>query len=185
MADQAAGGRLSPWLKKQRYSQVAPFVRGSVLDYGCGTGDLLAYCRPRDYCGYDPDQISLDLARARHPGRFFTSDFSAIQKERGSFDAIVMAAVIEHLSDPLQVLRNLSEQLASEGVIIVTTPHPAWRRFHDLGAGLGLFSREASREHKTFLDAAGMARLAGGSGLRVQRAATFLLGANQLFILGR
>jgi 2-polyprenyl-3-methyl-5-hydroxy-6-metoxy-1,4-benzoquinol methylase len=156
-----------------------------VLDYGCGTGDLLAYCQPREYVGYDVDPESLVVARSRHREASFVSELPDVPAKGDRFDVIVMAAVVEHLENPALVLAHLGGMLAASGRIVLTTPHPHWRWIHDLGARIGLFSREASEEHKTFVDRSGLSEWADSAGLDVQRAERFLLGANQLFVLGR
>lgn len=53
-----------------------------------------------------------------------------------------------------------------------------------LGARAGLCSPEAQDEHRALLDRAGLAACAAESGLRVQAYRTFLLGLNQLAVLG-
>jgi 2-polyprenyl-3-methyl-5-hydroxy-6-metoxy-1,4-benzoquinol methylase len=184
MTDQASGGYLSPWLKAQRLKKVSPFVRGHVLDYGCGTGDLLNYCRPASYFGYDLDQRSVETARLRHPGHTFSSDFSLVQNTDKRFDVIVMAAVIEHVESPLETLSALKRVLAEGSIFVLTTPHPHWRAIHDFGARVGIFSKEASQEHKTFLDRDRISMLREALGLKLLRSEVFLLGANQLFVIG-
>ncbi len=183
MADQSTGGYLSKWLKEQRLKKIGPFVHGQVLDYGCGTGDLLAYCQPNSYIGYDLDEISIKTAQVKHPQHNFTVDFSSIQETRNKFDVVVMAAVIEHVESPLEVLLGLKELIAPKGIFVLTTPHPKWRQFHDFGASLGFFSKEASEEHKSFLDYKAFLSLGNKLKLKVLRAERFLLGANQLFVL--
>jgi ubiquinone/menaquinone biosynthesis C-methylase UbiE len=52
------------------------------------------------------------------------------------FDTIVMAAVIEHLTEPIQVLRNLHRLLAPGGRLIIDTPNIAkWTRRIKLAFG--------------------------------------------------
>ncbi len=45
---------------------------GTVLDWGCGFGDLSAYLDPLvNYMGYDPDPQMLERARAKYPQAHF------------------------------------------------------------------------------------------------------------------
>jgi 2-polyprenyl-3-methyl-5-hydroxy-6-metoxy-1,4-benzoquinol methylase len=184
MADQASGGLLSPWLKVRRLKKIAPWVRGHVFDYGCGTGDLLDYCQPASYIGCDLDRHSLAAAKTKNPRYEFVHDFSMIQHSGKKFDTIVMAAVIEHVDNPTEVLGSLKELLLPQGQIVLTTPHPNWRKVHDFGANLGFFSKEASKEHKSFLDYKVIVSISSQLGLTVLRSETFLFGANQIFVLG-
>lgn len=63
----------------------------SVLDVGCGDG----YWMPDlpGYVGFDVSAVALELARARHPDREYTS----VWPER-SFDLVIVRDVIQHLS---------------------------------------------------------------------------------------
>ena len=54
MVAQSEEGILSPFLAKKRMSKVLPFLNGSVLDYGCGVGNL-AEVVDKDYVGFDID----------------------------------------------------------------------------------------------------------------------------------
>lgn len=179
MADQGAEGFLSPLLRARRIRAALPFLRGRVLDFGCGTGELAAWIRAEEYWGVDRDQAALQQARSRFPHHLFT----AVLPERELFHAIAALAVIEHLSDPASWLLRMRGMLAPGGWLVLTTPHPAFRRIHEAGARAGLFSREAAAEHESFLDRAALLRLAAGSGFRLVRYRRFLLGANQLAVL--
>ncbi|HXF94993.1 MAG TPA: methyltransferase domain-containing protein [Gemmatimonadales bacterium] len=82
----------------------------SVLDVGCGAGDLLAALhaeRRYDLAGADLSEAALTKARARVPsGRFYTLD---IQRARlpQSFDLVVSVQVLEHLVDDIAALCNM------------------------------------------------------------------------------
>lgn len=178
MANQAEGGYLSPWLQTMRINQAAPFLQGRVLDIGCGNGALTKLSVPQHYFGYDIDSESLAIAQVRFPQYQFGKE---LPNEK--FDTIAMLAVIEHVKQPDQFLKQLAAHLQGEGKIIITTPHPWFDWVHTLGAKLGLFSAHANEEHEELLDAKKMASLAQVAGLRLTLAKRFLFGANQLFIL--
>jgi 2-polyprenyl-3-methyl-5-hydroxy-6-metoxy-1,4-benzoquinol methylase len=158
---------------------VRPHLRGRVLDFGCGVGALAAHCSPDGYLGVDIDEESLGAARRNHPGFRFEKELPS----GGEFDAIVLLAVIEHIPDPVGLLRRLKTLLHPGGSILLTTPNPWVEGVHAFGARLGLFSQEAGEQHERLYDAAAMLALAGESGLAVREERRFLLGANQLFVL--
>lgn len=180
MADQGAEGLLSPFLRKKRIRAAGPYLRGQVLDYGCGSGMLAAYVEPGRYFGVDTDPAMIDLARSTFPRHTFSVE-ELPQGRR--FDTIVALAVIEHVPDPAAFLTRAIAHLAPRGSIVLTTPHPDFHFVHELGARLGFFSRAASEEHQELLDGRAMRRLAIDCGLNITGYRRFLFGANQLFLL--
>lgn len=176
--DQGSEGLLSSFLRSRRLRQARPLLRGRILDFGCGGGELAVGCDPADYLGYDRDSELLRRARADHPEFRFSDQLPTA----GVFDTIAMLAVIEHLPAPSEVLASLTGLLAPEGRIVGTTPHPAFDRLHAAGARLGLFSSAASEEHELLLDRAALERVGRPAALALSRYQRFLLGANQLFV---
>lgn len=184
MPDQAAG-LLSPLLRARRTAAARPFLKGRVLDVGCGTGALAARVAPDRYDGADTDAESLRLARRAHPKHRFHAIGPDGALPAGQFDTVVALATVEHVPDVPAFLARLRDRLAPKGRILLTTPSPSLGWAHRLGAKLGIFSREAAAEHHELLDDEALARHAAAAGLRVERADQFLAGANQLFILVR
>ena len=179
MADQVQGGLLSPFLRRQRLQAARPYLQGAVLDFGCGTGALAPWCDQASYVGVDRDADSIRLAKAAQPNHRFLQELP----EQGAFNTIVALAVIEHIKQPEALLAALKARLATNGQIVLTTPHPAFEWAHELGAKLGFFSGDAAEEHETLIDKAAMAKLAEAAGLRLLAARRFLFGVNQLFVL--
>lgn len=73
---------------------LSPWVRGKVLDLGCGTGLTLSYNQiaKEDYLGIDPSEGMLSKLQAKFPG--FTTVNSTFEdwdkaNESGSFDTIL------------------------------------------------------------------------------------------------
>ncbi len=71
MADQGAEGLLSPFLRNKRFVNVKPFLRGRILDYGCGSGGLAEIVPADCYLGIEIDHDSLQFARSRFPSHDF------------------------------------------------------------------------------------------------------------------
>lgn len=180
MADQGSQGKLSPWLRKQRLRAAAPYLRGNVLDFGCGSGALADLVPADKYLGYDRDPESVAKARALHPKHRFELDPPIAD---GSFKTVVCLAVIEHVSDPVDFVRSLSGYLQRDGLIVLSTPHPRFEWIHSLGSHVGLFSHDAHEEHESLLDRARLAEVANAAGLALKDYRRFLGGANQLATL--
>jgi 2-polyprenyl-3-methyl-5-hydroxy-6-metoxy-1,4-benzoquinol methylase len=184
MADQLTG-LLSPFLRSRRIAAAKPFLgQGSLLDIGCGTGELARDVDPTRYVGVDRDEESIAIARKEFPThRFITlAEFSA-SPPRSQFAQIVGLAVIEHVDDPQQWLAWVRILLKPDGRVVLTTPHPSVRRIHELGGRVGLFSREGAKEHRELIGRWRMSELANASGFRIRHFRRFLIGCNQLFVL--
>lgn len=100
----------------------------SLLDFGCGDGRLLhemSRAVPgRRYCGCDFSGRAVAFARALTPeAEFFAGDIrDGIVP--GTFDAITMTEVLEHIppDDARSVLQKVRELLAPGGRLILTVP---------------------------------------------------------------
>jgi SAM-dependent methyltransferase len=107
---------------------LAPHVSsGRLLDVGCSYGLLLDEARRR---GYDVQGVELSSDGARHAGEVLGLPVIQASLEHaalspGSFDAIVMVDVFEHLDDPLATLDLCCELLAPGGALMITTPDPS------------------------------------------------------------
>lgn len=89
------------------------FLKGSVLDVGCGKATLRDLLPDVDYIGLDIDgdpDITLDLERA-----------DALPFDDGSFDCVVCADVLEHLDNLHHVLGELVR--VAGGHIIISLPN--------------------------------------------------------------
>ena len=184
MPDQLTG-LLSPFLRSRRIAAVRPFLgSGTVLDIGCGTGELARYVDSARYLGVDRDQESIAIARKRFPTHRFRTlgEFISSPNEQ-QFEQIVGLAVIEHVDDPHEWLAWLKTLLKPGGRVILTTPHPSVRSLHEFGGRIGLFSRAGAKEHRALINQRRMRELAQASGFRIQEFRKFLLECNQLFVL--
>lgn len=178
MADQSSGF-LSPWLRRRRVKAVLPYLKGKVLDFGCGVGYLAQYCSSESYIGIDKDGESLSAARKTYPMYKFQSTLPVAEK----FDTVIMLAVIEHINSVEDLLKDLSNVLIDDGRILITTPAPVADSIHAIGARIGLFSHIAYEEHEKLYDLSEMSKLIAHSGLSLRKYKRFLYGMNQLFVL--
>lgn len=107
---------------------------GTILDVGCGTGEVLAVARDRGWrvCGLEPVVKSAEFARARGLDvRAATLEGSGLPER--TFDVVSAFHVLEHMEDGVSFLRLLARWVRPGGLIVVEVPN--WRSLHRRNAG--------------------------------------------------
>jgi SAM-dependent methyltransferase len=88
-----------------------------VLDFGCGYGEFLQAC---GLFGFEAHGVDRSSAK-RNNGRV-AIHASLDEVPKVAFHAITLFQVLEHLDDPLGVLRALSARLLPGGLLVLETP---------------------------------------------------------------
>jgi SAM-dependent methyltransferase len=98
-----------------------------VLDMACGEGyGSGALGRGADsVVGVDANPEAFEHARLRYTAQNVHFERGMVEShgEPGSYDAVVFLQTIEHVHDPVAVLRHLRSLLADDGVAYVSTPN--------------------------------------------------------------
>ncbi len=175
----------SSYLRKRRLRQIRPYLKGRILDLGCGDGSLITFLPPhQSYTGVDRPE-TVQMLRGMYP----LHDFFAANLEEGftvppryTFNTVVLSAVIEHLQSPGILLDRIGPVLIDDGNLIVTTPTPQGDRIHHLGVVLGLFNHFAGRGHVRIYKGEELKSLLGEHGFTLKHYHTFEFGLNQLVV---
>ena len=133
----AAPRRTSRFWQVARQEPSLEQAGGEAADIGCGEGHL---CHELRLAGW-PTVIGLDVSRARierarklYPdGEFYDRSIDETGVPAASLDLVVMDNVIEHLPQPVVMLRTLRRYLKAEGRIVVITPNMTSGHFRLLG----------------------------------------------------
>jgi 2-polyprenyl-3-methyl-5-hydroxy-6-metoxy-1,4-benzoquinol methylase len=138
-SDRPLGKYSMYWFARRYY---AALVRryappgGKLLELGSGLGDMLSLLQDDFECvGIDLIEDAVERSKQIAPRAqvhvMSADDLSAF--ERGAFSAVVALHLVEHLPDPADVIRQVSELLKPGGIFLFATPHPeyALRRFKD------------------------------------------------------
>ena len=100
-----------------------PEINMRVLDIGCGNGAWLKMAREGGWGvgGVEPDPVSREQGRTH--GFDVRATITEWLAEPESFDYVTMSHVIEHVHDPLALLRDAYNLLKPGGGIYVDTPN--------------------------------------------------------------
>jgi SAM-dependent methyltransferase len=128
---------------------VRPRPGMKVLDVACGPGSLFPQLSETDYTGIDLNVQSIEHARELYgtQGRFVAGDVTkGLPGEAGSFDLVVVSALLHHLGDDeaRKLFSSLQELLKPAGRIV--TIDNVWlerqnsiaRLFNHLDSGLNV-----------------------------------------------
>jgi len=115
----------------RRDAWVAEKARGlppgtRILDVGAGPcryRPLFAHCRyeAQDFAQFTPTD---DSYRDWKYGTLdYVCDATAIPVEDGSFDAVLCTEVLEHVPEPIEVIREMARITRPGGAALITAPH--------------------------------------------------------------
>lgn len=111
---------------KSKIKMVSSFVsRGTILDYGCGTGMFLSAIKNAGWetYGMEPDNDARKIAS--ESGNNVFSDKGRINTyiTDKKFNAITLWHVLEHVTDMPDTLTFFKTRLNKEGVLIIAVPN--------------------------------------------------------------
>ena len=125
-----------------------PFLnKGSVLELGSYKGDFTTRLLPYsdDITGVEASDVAVGEARSRLGDRvsFVNALFETVQLPK-RYDNIVMTHVLEHLDDPVQVLKRINDEwLAEKGRFFLVCPN-ANAPSRQIAVKMGLISHYAA-----------------------------------------
>jgi SAM-dependent methyltransferase len=110
----------------------------SVLEVGCGRGDLLSSLPQSDKAGIDFLPELIEEAQRRHPNIAFSVADALDAKADSKFDAIVCDRLCHSVLDIRNLLVRLRERLNPGGRIYLTTFNVLWEMPTKLAEQIGL-----------------------------------------------
>lgn len=145
----------------------------SVLELGCGAGDLLAGLAPRRGLGVDFSPAMIAKARARHgaqPGLEFRElDVAAVERWEEQFDHIVLDYLTGYLPDIQRTLEALRSAAHSRTRLHLTTLNTLWRGPLRAAQALGAVMPQPPSAWLAHQDLINLLELAGWEVVRMER----------------
>jgi ubiquinone/menaquinone biosynthesis C-methylase UbiE len=114
-------------LKLKRSLEDLEEVKGKVLDVGCGAGGISraikSYRPDLEVYGVDVSREAISEAQKNAGGvSFLQGDINKLPFGKGSFDAVVIFDVLEHLDKPSVALDEVRKVLKKGGMFSLYTP---------------------------------------------------------------
>jgi len=177
--------KFEEYLNRRRLEITKPYIKGSVLDIGCGPATTYTSLKIENYSGIERNLDSVKKLKEKFPlAKFYVKD---IEKERlnfnKKFDTIVLLAVIEHIGNTKILYKEIKKSLKMKGKLVMTTPTPFGNFIHTILSFIGLTSKHAAKEHVNICSRMKFIGIAKKYGFKIIKYKQFELWCNSLIVL--
>lgn len=125
----------------------------TMLDIGCGSGALLVYAKANGWTVYGTEREKSSIEKlAGYNIPCFAGELNEPEFQKLKFDFVHMNHVLEHVIDPVEVVRNIQGLLKKGGISIIEVPNEFSAATQLLRRSLGLdgSSRTTYFQHEWF-----------------------------------
>jgi len=110
---------------KWKYRLIQKYVppKGTLLDYGCGTGEFLEFMKSKNLnvIGVEPNKVARDKANQKLEGKISDS-LQGINNN--TINVITLWHVLEHVHNLNETIKHLTILLKKDGHILIAVPNP-------------------------------------------------------------
>src|SRR5574341_1058754 len=157
------------WKRKNRYYhddllKLISFVvppDSSVIEVGCGIGDLLARLKPARGLGIDSNPVIVEAAKKDYPGLEFAVDDIESLKTDERFDYVIMPNLVGFLRYVSLAFRNLRKLTTPRIRVVIISFSNLWEPILRAGERLGLKMPEGEQNWMSLNDIENMLYLNG------------------------
>lgn len=169
-------GTCTTWAGRQyrqmlaRYYQRLIPANSSVLEVGCGDGELLSHLKHcTDVTGVDVSSAQIELAKTKIPhGKFEMQSGEHLQFDK-TFDYIILSETINQASDVQQIFERLGIISHPRTRLLLNFYHTAWRPLLGLATLLGLKANQPPNNWLSPVDVRNLLSLAGWELVKQQK----------------
>ena len=105
---------------KDIWGAVVPFIRGKVLDLGCGPC-VIYKDLDVDLTGVDFSEEAINQAKINYPkGKYLVSDALKTNLPSGEFDTILMLGLLDYYPDWTEIIAEVKRLVKPNGKIFAT-----------------------------------------------------------------
>lgn len=100
-------------------------VPRELLDIGCGSGEITCVIKDKGYqvTGVDFSPVAIELAKEQGINCQLVDLDTGLPFDDNSFDIVWAGDVIEHVLDPIFVVKEISRVLRPDGQLLCTVPY--------------------------------------------------------------
>jgi ubiquinone/menaquinone biosynthesis C-methylase UbiE len=179
---------LEPILRNMRIKRVLPIIRKIknpiLLDIGCGW-EAKFLQSIEDYVeeavGIDFKAPNLNTKKIKTFKQVITN---TLPFDDSKFNIVTMLAVLEHIADPLSLVKEIKRILVGGGYVVITVPSKVSKPILEfLSYKLNIVNPEEIRDHKKYYNKKDIEELFIPYGFKIVRHKYFQLGMNNFCIL--
>lgn len=151
----------------------------SVLELGCGTGELLANLKASSKVGIDLSRRQIEHAESSYPEiEFHTGSIEQLPPEQ-KFDIIILSDTINYLSDVQDTLAKLHRHRHADTRLLINAPNTLWRPLFALANLLGIRRKNPASSWLSGRDVRNLLELANWDLIKSQPRALFPFSAGR------
>lgn len=121
------------WIERRRVKTILDFLNAegpdTVLEIGCGAGNILEQIPSTRLCGIDLSTFLIKKSQHRLASRragLAQSNAERLPFADASFGRLVCSEVLEHVANPRCVVGEMARVAATEAVLVISVPNEAW-----------------------------------------------------------
>ena len=99
--------------------------KGKLLDVGVGRGEIMIAAKELGWEveGIEPSETFADYAEKRTGAKIWRQPVEDVDIDENEFDVVILAAVLEHLYNPNEIMAKISRVLKSGGLLYLDVPN--------------------------------------------------------------
>ncbi len=158
-------------IKKKFFNKILGIIqqykkKGRFLDIGCALGYMLEVAENYGYDAYGIDINKYAIETAKKDigdKKVFLGDLRSVDFSDRYFDIICMFDLIEHIKNPVELMKDAGRILNDNGIIVILTPNT-----NSLSAKLmRRYWFQYKREHLFYFSSNNIQRLAENAGFKI------------------
>ncbi|MDH3975267.1 MAG: class I SAM-dependent methyltransferase [Deltaproteobacteria bacterium] len=134
-----------PHIKRRIEDIIRYASSGYTLDIGCNTGEVAVRLSHLGFSssGIDINKTIMNRLRSTYPGvRWYSGLIEDLISNIGKYDVITLYHVLEHIAEPVELLKRIDKALNPKGILIIEVPNVSGLHARIKGTGWHYYHRD-------------------------------------------